>query len=113
MNAQDIIRKVNKAITLNESSGGSLYFYFKKRKPRKVTLADAKIIGDQLGIDWNEVDLEQFRQGIRVEMEHSTGDPQTDVAHDNMLIIGKIALAHLKELPDYYSRLMAMESEKL
>jgi hypothetical protein len=46
-------------------------------------------------------------------MEHSTGDPQTDVAHGNMLIVGKIALAHLKELPDYYSRLLAMESEKL
>jgi hypothetical protein len=69
---------------------------------------EAKKIGDQIGIDWEKFDLEQFRMGLEVEKEHDTNDPKTDVAHSK-IDIGKIALAHLKELPDYYTRLNRME----
>ena len=49
--------------------------------------------------------------GIEVELEHGTRDPATDITHDDPLLTGKIALAHLNELPDYYTRLALMEQE--
>ena len=74
---------------------------------------DARSIGEQLGIDWGSspFDVEQFRAGMDVELEHGTRDPQTDVTGDDPLLTGKIALAHLRELPDYYTRLARMEAE--
>jgi Protein of unknown function (DUF5661) len=74
---------------------------------------DARAIGEQLGIDWtsSSFDLEQFRAGMDVELEHGTRDPDTNVTGDDPLLTGKIALAHLRELPDYYTRLARMESE--
>lgn len=71
----------------------------------------AKQIGDQLGIDWSKFDVEQFRIGMDVELEHGLINPQTNVTNDDSLITGKIALAHLNEFPDYYTRLTKMEEE--
>ena len=78
---------------------------------KEFTQEEARGIGDTIGIDWAKVDIEQFRMGLAVELEHGARDPQTDVTHDDLLMTGKIALAHLKELPDYYTRLKAMEGE--
>lgn len=75
------------------------------------TTEEAKKIGDQINIDWTKYDLEQFRRGLTVELEHGMHDMQTDVSGDVDTITGKIALAHLKEIPDYYTRLEAMEEE--
>ncbi len=72
---------------------------------------EAKRIGDHLGINWNKVDPDQFRKGLAVEMEHGSHDPETDVTHDDPLLTGKIAWAHIKEYPDYYTRLETMEAE--
>jgi hypothetical protein len=72
---------------------------------------EARKIGDSLNIDWNQVALEQFRMGLKVELEHGKRDPETNVTNDDLLLTGKIALAHLKEFPDYYSRLAIMEAE--
>ena len=55
-------------------------------------------------------DLDQFRLGLGVELEHGAHDPETNVTGDDELITGKIAWAHLKELPDYYTRLARMEA---
>jgi hypothetical protein len=71
----------------------------------------AKAIGEQLGIRWDAFDVEQFRTGLGVELEHGSANPTTDVSHDDPLITGKIALAHLIEFPDYYTRLAKMETE--
>lgn len=71
----------------------------------------AKLIGDQLGINWKEVKLEEFTEGIKVEFEHGTRWPETNVTNDDLLLTAKIAWAHLKEFPDYYSRLEVMEKE--
>ena len=68
-------------------------------------------IGSRLGIDWTAVDLEQFRRGLEVELEHGASDPETNVTDDDIVMTGKIAWAHLKEFPDYYTRLSAMEKE--
>jgi len=72
---------------------------------------EAKIVGQQLGIDWSKFDVEQFRSGMEVELEHGTRDPQTNVTNDDALTTGKIALAHLNEFSDYYTRLAIMEKE--
>jgi hypothetical protein len=72
---------------------------------------EAMRIGTALSIDWNHVDLEQFRMGLFVELEHGTQDPDTNVTDDDNCLTGKIALAHLNEFPDYYTRLATMEAE--
>jgi len=75
------------------------------------TSKEAKEIGEKLGIDWTKFDVEQFRMGMDVELEHGTRDPNTNVSNDDPLVTGKIALAHLNEFPDYYTRLKEMEDE--
>jgi hypothetical protein len=72
---------------------------------------EAKQIGDALGIPWDKFDVEQFTMGLNVELEHGQRDPATDVTHDEPMVTGKIALAHLNEIPDYYTRLALMEHE--
>jgi hypothetical protein len=72
---------------------------------------EAKKTGEQLGIKWDKFDVEQFRQGMDVELEHGLRDPATNVTNDVPLTTGKIALAHLNEFPDYYTRLAKMEKE--
>ncbi len=66
----------------------------------------AKVLGVQ-----REVDLEQLRRGMAVELEHGRRDPLTDVTGDDPLMTAKIAVAHLREIPDYYDRLARMEAE--
>ena len=72
---------------------------------------DAKRIGEAIGIDWSKFDVEQFRMGLDVELEHGLVDPKTNVTNDDEIVTGKIALAHLNEFPDYYTRLEEMEEE--
>jgi uncharacterized protein DUF5661 len=78
---------------------------------RRTTSEEARRVGDQIGVDWDRFDLEQFRAGMDVEYEHGSHDPQTDVTGDDPITTGKIALAHMKEFPDYYDRLRRMEQE--
>ena len=78
---------------------------------RRTTSDEAKRVGDEIGVDWSRFDLEQFRSGMDVEYEHGSRDPQTDVTHDDPFLTGKIALAHMKEFPDYDERLERMETE--
>ena len=75
------------------------------------TEEDAKRIGNILGIGWNKFDIEQFRMGLDVELEHGNHDLSTNVTDNDEIMTGKIALAHLNEIPDYYTRLKKMETE--
>lgn len=75
------------------------------------TADEAKKIGEQLGIDWSQFNVEQFRRGMDVELEHGLIDVHTNVTNDDPLMTGKIALAHLNEFSDYYTRLDKMEEE--
>ena len=79
----------------------------------RFTTDEARRIGEAIGIDWNSgpFDVEQFRMGMDVELEHGLRDPATNVTGDDPLVTGKIALAHLNELPDYYTRLTKMEAD--
>jgi len=74
---------------------------------------EARRVGEQIGIDWSSspFDVEQFRRGMDVELEHGFHDLLTNVTGDDPLVTGKIALAHLREFPDYYTRLEQMEEQ--
>lgn len=75
------------------------------------TNEEAKQIGEALGIEWSRFDVEQYRMGLDVELEHGLVDPHTNVTNDDPMVTGKIALAHLNEFSDYYTRLDKMERE--
>ena len=75
------------------------------------TIEQAEEIGDRLKVDWKKIDLDQFRRGLDVVLEHGKKYPSTNVTDDKSMLTGKIALAHLNELPDYYDRLEILESE--
>jgi hypothetical protein len=78
---------------------------------RQFSIQEARAIGMQLGIDWTKIDLEQFRRGLEVELEHGARDPETNVTGDDPVLTGKIAWAHLKEIRDYYTLLDQLEAE--
>jgi hypothetical protein len=78
---------------------------------RQFSTEEARSIGTQLNIDWSQIDLDQFRRGLEVELEHGAFDPETNVTGDDLVLTGKIAWAHLKEIRDYYTRLDKMEKE--
>lgn len=77
------------------------------------TAEQARAAGERIGIDWatSRFDVEQFRMGMNVELEHGTQDPETNVTDDDVTVTAKIARAHLNEFPDYYTRLAAMEAD--
>ena len=87
----------------NESSG----------KRPSFSADEARQIGEKIGVDWDQspFDVDQFRKGMDVELEHGLHDLLTSVTGDEPNVTGKIALAHLKEFPDYYTRLARMEAE--
>jgi len=80
---------------------------------KKFTEDEARQVGEAIGIDWDSApfDVDQFRRGMDVELEHGSRDPATDVTGDDATTTGKIALAHLNEFADYYTRLERMETE--
>ena len=80
---------------------------------RDFTTDEARQIGERIGIDWSTspFDVEEFRKGLEVELEHGRRDATTNVTDDDEIITGKISRAHLNEFPDYYARLAEMEAE--
>lgn len=77
------------------------------------TAEEARRFGSEIGIDWetSRFDVEQFRMGMVVELEHGLHDPETNVTDDDPHVTARIARAHLNEFPDYYTRLERMEEE--
>jgi Protein of unknown function (DUF5661) len=77
------------------------------------TAEEARLAGERIGIEWvtSPFEIEQFRMGMDVELEHGTQDLETNVTDDDVTVTAKIARAHLNEFPDYYTRLAVMEAE--
>ncbi len=92
-----------------------IYDYYEEpvlmRIQKEFTREEALEIGRKIGIDFGKVDLEQFRLGLGVELEHGTRFPKANVTDDDPVLTGKIAYAHLLEFPDYYTRLAELEKE--
>jgi hypothetical protein len=84
----------------------------KMKIKQNFSTGEAKQIGEKLGITWDKFDVEQFRKGLDVELEHGLRNLATNVTNDDPVKTGKIALAHLLELPDYYDRLAKMEKDE-
>jgi hypothetical protein len=78
---------------------------------KSFTAEESKKVGEQLGVKWDKFDVEEFRKGMDIELEHGTIDPNTNVTNDDPLLTGKITLAHLNEIRDYNTRLLKMEEE--
>jgi hypothetical protein len=80
---------------------------------KEFTSEEARGSGEEIGIDWSTApfDIEQFRTGMNVELEHGLHDLATNVTDDDPHVTAKIALAHLNEFSDYYTRLERMEEE--
>ena len=77
------------------------------------TMDDARMALDRLGLDLEseQITLEALTAGMNVELEHGSRFPDLDISGDDPIVSAKIALAHLRELPDYYERLVRMEAE--
>ena len=78
-----------------------------KRKP--FTVAEAKTIGGQLGIDWERFDFTQFHLGLNAELADGTYNPLTSFASEEPILVGKVVRTHLNENPDYYTDWAQME----
>ena len=76
---------------------------------KRFSLSEARKIGKDLGLSWRKVNLAQFHRGLNVELEHGTRNLVTNVTDDDAILTARIALAHLAEFPDYYTRLDKME----
>jgi len=86
-------------------------YYSNMVKNKYFSAEEANQIGDLIGIDWTKINREEFKQGLSIELEHGSHDPETNVINDDPQLAGKIAWAHLKEIRDYYTRLKKMETE--
>ena len=75
------------------------------------TITEARELGEKIGINFDTVSLDEFFMGLSVELEHGAKDPDTNVTDDDPTTTAKIAWAHLKEIPDYYSKLAEMERQ--
>lgn len=77
------------------------------------TMDDARMAFETLGLDLEseKITLEALTAGMNVELEHGSRFPDLDVSGDDPIVSAKIALAHLREFPDYYERLVRMEAE--
>jgi hypothetical protein len=78
---------------------------------KNFTTEEALMIAKRLNIKFDKFDVEQFRIGLIVELEHGRVNQYTNITNDDPIITGKITLAHLNEFSDYYKRLTRMEEE--
>ena len=81
------------------------------KKRKQISSDEARCIGESLHIDWDQVDLEQFRQGLMGNHEQEAIDPETGLTYDGVLLSGKLVLAHMQEFPDYFTRLARLKAE--
>ena len=81
------------------------------KKRKQISAEEAKRVGESLHIDWKQVDLEEFRQGLMENHKPGAIDPETGLTYDGVLLTGKIVLAHMEEFPDYFTRLAKLEEE--
>jgi len=81
------------------------------KKRKQISSEEAKRIGESLHIDWDQVDLEQFRQDLMEDRRQEAVDHETGLTYDGVLLSGKIVMAHIQEFPDYFTRLARLKTE--
>ena len=80
-------------------------------KTSKVLPNEAGIILSEINTEKMKIPLEEFRMGLEVELEHGIRFGDANVTNNHPILTGKIVLAHLKEMMDYYERLEVAELE--
>lgn len=78
------------------------------------SIEDALYVANELGIIFNNFSIQDLIKGLNIELEHGYTNPITNVTNNDLLVTGKIALAHLMEFPNYYNEeygLPALERE--
>ena len=81
------------------------------KKRKQISIDEARRVGESLHLDWEQVDLEEFRQGLMGNHKPGTIDPETGLAYEDVLLTGKVVLEHMEEFPDYFSRLAKLKEE--
>ena len=81
------------------------------KKQKQISIEEAKRVGESLHIDWEQVDLEDFRQGLMGKPKSGAIDPETGLTYDSVLLTAKVVLAHMQEFPDYFTRLAKLKEE--
>ena len=81
------------------------------KKRKQISSDEARRIGESLHIDWDRIDLEQFRQGLMGEADQANMDSETGRTYDSVLLSGKLVVAHMQEFPDYFTRLEKLKAE--
>ncbi len=81
------------------------------KKRKQISIDEAKRVGESLHIDWDQVDLEEFRQGLMGNHKEGAIDPETGLTYEDVLLTGKVVLAHMQEFPDYFTRLAKLKEE--
>jgi len=77
----------------------------------RIPAAEAEIIRKEVGSEALAVSLEAFHAGLEVELEHGVVFSDSNVTNNHPILTGKIVVAHLKEMLDYYERLEVAELE--
>lgn len=81
------------------------------KKRKQISSEEAQRIGESLHLDWDRIDLEQFRQGLMGDVDEGNMDPETGRTYDSVLLSGKLVVAHMQEFPDYFTRLEKLKAE--
>jgi hypothetical protein len=81
------------------------------KKRKQISIDEAKRVGESLHIDWDQVDLEEFRQGLMGNHKEGAIDPETGLTYEDVLLTGKVVLTHMEEFPDYFTRLAKLKEE--
>jgi len=81
------------------------------KKRKQISSEQARRVGECLHIDWEQVDLEEFRKGLMGAPKAGALDPETGLTYDSVLLIGRVVLAHMEEIPDYFTRLTRLKEE--
>lgn len=94
------LEKQNSETELVSANRGKVMNWYKKAKEVEINdIFQGK--ADKEGLSEKDVDQNELSMGIKVELEHTK----------NKDIAKKIALDHLAEMADYYSKLKKMESQ--
>jgi hypothetical protein len=80
-----------------------------ENRPKQYTLAEARALGDKLGLDWDVFTVKQYQIGLNAELADGVYNPTTGFPSDDPILAGKIVRAHLREAHDYYTRWAQME----
>jgi len=81
------------------------------KKRKQISIDEAQRVGESLHIDWDQVDLEEFRQGLMGNHKEGAIDPETGLTYEDVLLTGKVVLTHMEEFPDYFTRLAKLKEE--